>query len=425
MKILQLAAVALLLTAAPAFAQWQTPNHSVPIGKGGGSTGFSAAVPGVAGKPLVSTGASTDPAFGNIANSGFTPGAANTYKGSLDGTTVADVAVPDCQSVSTALRYVAGSGPVCGNVLVQTGMDMPVNLGISSSAVGGALTINVTQASGSTPTTSSPVLVPFRSTTLTSGTVTWSTISSALSLTVPNGATLGTTSNVPFRVWVFLDANSGTPAIGVATCSSQKNIYPCSIWESTLVTSTSMSVGSDSGGVLYAAAGVALDAVRIIGYCDFSAGLATAGMWASACTTMQLMGPGIKKPGDVVQSVSDTFSSTAAINTVNVATGITKTISPTSTPNLIRAMAAFSYQQSGANSNGTLRITRNVAGGTVGSVSLTTNGAATQITTSAFTAGTDAPGTTSPTIYQVYGDTSSGTNFMAGTQYMELQEIMG
>ena len=79
-------AAVLLFVAAPAFAQWQTPNHSVPLGRGGGIQGFGNALPGVAGQPLVSTGPTTDPAFGNIANSGFAAGAADTYKGSSNGT---------------------------------------------------------------------------------------------------------------------------------------------------------------------------------------------------------------------------------------------------------------------------------------------------------------------------------------------------
>ena len=85
MKTLRSALAAVLLfVAAPAFAQWQTPNHSVPVGRGGGIQGFGNALPGVAGQPLVSTGPTTDPNFGNIANSGFAAGAADTYKGSLE-----------------------------------------------------------------------------------------------------------------------------------------------------------------------------------------------------------------------------------------------------------------------------------------------------------------------------------------------------
>lgn len=62
------AIVAAFIVCAPAYAQWQVPTHSVPIGKGGGFTGFNKAVPGAAGQPLVSNGAGVDPSFQALPN---------------------------------------------------------------------------------------------------------------------------------------------------------------------------------------------------------------------------------------------------------------------------------------------------------------------------------------------------------------------
>lgn len=56
------------MRATPAHAQWQVPNHSVPIGRGSGS-GFKNAAPGTAGCVLASAGASADPTF----SCGITP----------------------------------------------------------------------------------------------------------------------------------------------------------------------------------------------------------------------------------------------------------------------------------------------------------------------------------------------------------------
>lgn len=59
------ALVALVLAGVPADAQWQVPNHAVPIGQGAGFTGFRNATPSDSGSPFVSKGASTDPGFVN------------------------------------------------------------------------------------------------------------------------------------------------------------------------------------------------------------------------------------------------------------------------------------------------------------------------------------------------------------------------
>ena len=64
----------------PAFSQWQTPNHSVPIGRGAGTTGFGNVAPGAAGQPFVSSGAAVDPAFQVLPNSGLANMPASTAK---------------------------------------------------------------------------------------------------------------------------------------------------------------------------------------------------------------------------------------------------------------------------------------------------------------------------------------------------------
>lgn len=57
-------ASAAFFVASPAVAQWQAPDHSVPIGRGAGATGFKSVSPSTSGLPLVSQGASSDPVFG-------------------------------------------------------------------------------------------------------------------------------------------------------------------------------------------------------------------------------------------------------------------------------------------------------------------------------------------------------------------------
>lgn len=51
----------------PAYAQFQTPNHAVPVGRGAGITGFGSAAPGAASNVLTSNGPGVDPSFQPVA----------------------------------------------------------------------------------------------------------------------------------------------------------------------------------------------------------------------------------------------------------------------------------------------------------------------------------------------------------------------
>lgn len=410
MKMLRLALVAFFL-ASPATAQWQTQNHSVPIGKGNAITGFGAAVPGTAGIPLVSNGPTgADPSFSPVLNAGIQPGSTDTYKGSLNGSAEVDVAVPSCTGANQALRYVSGSGPTCGTVQATTGFDMPVNTGLSASASANALTINLTTATGGTPSGASPVSALFRSTVATTGTAVPASVTAALSLTIPSGATLGTSSaGVPFRIWIFLAYNGGIPELVVATCSNKTTVFGCASWEHTLKTTTVLNASSTAAGTPYAPTAVTLDAIRIIGFCDFSSGLTTAGAWASACTGLQLFGPGIKKPGDSVQTVYSTAT-----------TGI---ITPGSTPNLVKVVATVvaNLGNGGAIANGVVSRSGGIGAGTVSTT--IAYGIGVSGSASAFLPFTipllDAPGSVSALTYTI---TTGGS---VQDQSYVLDEIMG
>lgn len=406
------AALAFLLACTPAFAQ-QTAIHSVPIGKGAGNTGFNAAVPGTAGQPLVSQGPSTDPSFGTIANSGFTAGAANTAKGSLNGTTVTDLPLPSCTSPNQAWKYASGVGINCSTVSTTGGYDMPINFGLSASASGNALTITLTQANGSAPSSGNPVLVPFRSTVATTGTVTFGTISATQSITIPNGATLGTSNGVPFRVWIFEEYNGGVPELAVATCSNVSTIFPCATWEHTLPTTTTIGGSSNTGGTLYATTGVTADAVRIVGFCSFGSGLTTAGTWASSCTSLQVFGPGVAKPGDIVQA-SYVTTATGGSGALNVS------IAPTSAVNLVLATAT----QIVAPTAGTAIQAQLERGSTLlgKPVAFGPSGGSSAILGSVALVSLDAPGVTSSQTYSVISPGGSGT-FSGGM--IIVQEIQG
>ena len=130
-----------LLFSAPAFAQWQTPAHSVPVGVGAGVTGFNAAIPSTAGIPLVSTGASTDPAFGAISNAGMATMPALTFKCNP---TAGTAAPQDCNAAGVA----TGPGRVVTSTPTLSTLDCsrPIQLG------GNALYSVTVAAAGSFPT---------------------------------------------------------------------------------------------------------------------------------------------------------------------------------------------------------------------------------------------------------------------------------
>jgi hypothetical protein len=419
MKMLRTAAaLAFLLVCAPALAQ-QTAIHSVPIGKGAGNTGFNAAVPSTAGQPLVSNGPSADPGFGTIANSGFTPGAANTVKGSLNGTTVTDLPLPNCTGVNQALKYVSGTGVNCSAVSTTGGYDMPINLGLSAVASGNALTITLTQANGAAPSSGSPVIVPFRSTVGTTGTITFASITATQSITIPNGATLGTSNGVPFRVWIFLEYNAGVPELAVATCSNATTVFPCAAWEHTLPTTTTIGGSSNTGGTLYATAGVAADAVRIIGFCSFGSGQTVAGAWGNSCTSLQIFGPGIAKPGDVVQTAPfvNVSGSTTCTTPAYITTAVSGPITPTSAVNLVLVNAAASNTSITTNDGVKLSLANN---GTLIGQPSTINVNTIPVSFVML----HAPGLVTTQTYAIYCQGVTGNGSEAGGT-MTLQEIQG
>jgi hypothetical protein len=133
--------------------------------------------------------------------------------------------------------------------------------------------------------------------------------------------------------------------LGLINCSTQSstavNIKPLN--ETALASTTAISAAATSAGVFYTPNGTTLTskAFRIIGWLEYSSGLTTAGTYASAPTTLQLFGPGCKKPGDVVQTVMASTTSTTATGasdtTKHNLTNLSAiTITPTSAVNPVK-----------------------------------------------------------------------------------------
>ena len=152
-------------------------------------------------------------------------------------------------------------------------------------ATKGFTTLAVAVASNAlTATLNAPCILQFRNPTLNSGTPVSSNIASNLSLTVPSGATLGTTAGVLARLVFLVAYNGGSPVLCVANLSGGLNLD-----ETTLISPTTISSSATSANVIYSASAVAANSpFRVIGFCDISE--TTAGTWATGPTTVQGIG---------------------------------------------------------------------------------------------------------------------------------------
>ena len=233
-----------------------------------------------------------------------------------------------CRQVGAGVTQVATGfgltgGPISstGTASISTsappfGFNAPINASISCAVAANAITVALKDQSGADASSTSPVLVPFRSATASTGTPSWLSITSSLSLTVSSGSTLGASNSTAFRIWVVLFNNGGTPALGVINCLTSSGVVP--LYEAALSSTTAEggAGGADSAGVFYTSSALTTKAFRILGYFEYTSGLTTAGTWNAAPDILQLFGPGVKKPGDTIQKSYTTATAVSSITTI-------------------------------------------------------------------------------------------------------------
>lgn len=321
----------------------------------------------------------------------------------------------------------------------QVMSNITTDYSITASVGSGILTVNILNAkTGAAPTISDPLAIKFRDNTLANGDQVVALATGALSInTNAIGATLGSSNSTPFRFWLVSFNNGGTVVLALINCSTNTQIFP--LVEYQKQSSTGMSVASTSAGVFYTPNGVTVSNVpfKILGYLEYSSGLGTAGNYTAVPTQIQLFGPGIKKPGEVVQLVYGGLSSsqTATNSGTFQITNTVLSITPTSTPNLILARAlGFLVTSIQANVEAIAILARSSAASspsnTFGNQAVSFTSSTNAIGAAATLEGLDAPGTTSSTQYSVYlrqngssinvgwlGDNSSSS--------MTLMELMG
>lgn len=324
------------------------------------------------------------------------------------------------------------------------GMNAPLNLRINATVGSNALTVAIKTAGNADASAGSPILFPFRDATIANGDPVILSLQAALSFTVASTNSLGQAgSSTPFRLWVIAYYNGGTLAVGLFNASTPTNIYP--LVEGNVVTTAASTNGGGSAGTHYANVSTITNTpFRIIGYLEWASGLSsnTTNIWASGPTTIQLFGPGIKKPGDVVQTVYVTTTTpTAVSSTAKAATALAGSITLTSNANLVKVHAeGMTTTASGAGNGVGLisQIWRNTAAVAIGPLSGTPPATAAQPYYSPVSNTVlDAPASSNwpATQYGLYISLTSGTttiNFLGtnasiptNTGIMTIEEIMG
>jgi hypothetical protein len=142
--------------------------------------------------------------------------------------------------------------------------------------------ITASVATNALTVTLNPTVLDFRSSTLSSGTVNTRTVSTAISVTVSSGSTLGTVSATQSRIAVIAIDNSGTVELAVVNIAGSVILD-----ESTLISTTAEggAGAADSASIAYSTTARTSVPFRVVGYVESTQ--ATAGTWATAPSTIQ------------------------------------------------------------------------------------------------------------------------------------------
>ena len=143
---------------------------------------------------------------------------------------------------------------------------------VTASVAGNALTVGL-----------NPTVLEFRSTTLTTGVPNKRTVPTAISLVVPNTATLGTVSAVASRLILVAIDNAGTVELAIINLAGGTNLD-----ETGLISTTAISGAATSASVFYSTTARTSVPYRVVGCVDSTQ--ATAGTWATAPSLVQGMG---------------------------------------------------------------------------------------------------------------------------------------
>ena len=279
------------------------------------------------------------------------------------------------------------------------------NVTLVTSRAAGAETIAVKTLAGTDPSPSDPCRIGFAK---TDGTFEVLEITSALSVTLSSGSTLGATSGQPFRLWGTLFNDAGAVRLGVVKCALADGIRGLFDNLSDSSTAEGGAGAADTAGVIYSGTAVASKTMRVLGYLEYT--LTTAGTWDTAPSLIKLWSAGDKLPGDVVQlRRAVDVTSRSVSNAAFVDSGAFVAITPTSSPNavLFSIEATLGYSTLGQTHVGLYRGTTSlIPAGAITSLANTLE--ANSRIESGRASVLDFPGVVTSTPYRIYLQSGSG-----------------
>lgn len=339
----------------------------------------------------------------------------------------------DATQVMANFNYVAN----CVNSIstnIGTTNSTISNCALAASVISNNLTVALKANNGSDPSTSNPCIVSFRDSSAPAGDYIVASVTSATSIVLNSGSSLGASSGVAFRIWVELMYNGTTAVLAVSLQSTPTAIF--ALTEESLRSSTACNActNATSAGTFFSTAALTSAPFRILGYLEWGNGLTTAGNWVTGPTKIQLFGPGINKPGEVVQTVVAIgvgTGSNSSLTPVNV-TGGNVSIALTSAANLVKysffGQASVSAGGAGTNSQALVGIVRGATALTASALVGVVSGSGTnyQSEASATLTGYDKPNSVSSL---TYGAQISNPNNNAAASFTKINisvdEIQG
>lgn len=187
------------------------------------------------------------------------------------------------------------------------------NCSLAVSVAANAMTVALKDSAGNDPSGGSPVKIGFRNATAATGTYTQVSTTSAVSVVVSSGSTLGTTSAQPFYVYVYAIYDGSNVVLGV------QGLGPTVDEGSVISTTAEGGAGAaDSAGTIYTTSAQTNKPARLIGRILMTQ--ATAGTWASGATEISLA-PFRKRTLPTIQkftSGSGTYTTPAGVAYIRV-----------------------------------------------------------------------------------------------------------